>query len=133
MVSTIIFNPSEPHPEEERSDIFGVFHVSSPRRHRLANSTLVDNCSALHLVNSKDLLMPRSITPAGRDYVEVGNGRLPITCWGTRIIKRCLTGPMGKNTCDLTLTQGQPGGGIPRQHHLRSLAHGQQRHLGMQA
>ncbi len=70
----------------------GIFANTLDRaRHPLSDSTLVDNCGACHLVNSKDLLEPGTFVTARSDEcVEAGTSRLPILGYGTRIFPKSL-------------------------------------------
>ena len=74
------------------------------RRHPLSQSTLFDNCGAMHLVNDKSRLVEGSFKKSSSDeVVECGSGALPILGKGTRVIKNLLTGKDGERTQDLIL------------------------------
>ncbi|KAL6360878.1 hypothetical protein LRP88_06586 [Fusarium phalaenopsidis] len=71
--------------------------------HPLAESTLLDNCGATHLVNSPDRLEPGSFVPS-EGYVEAGTSKFRIIGKGTRVLHRVLNGPTGERDRSLTLT-----------------------------
>jgi hypothetical protein len=74
-------------------------------RHPLSASTLLDNCSAIYLVNSKELLKLRSfIKIAYNKCVEAGSFSLPILRHSKRVIKKVLNSIASPNSEDLTLT-----------------------------
>lgn len=83
----------------------GVYSVLPSRRHPLADSTLLDNCGAVHVVNAKDLLLPDSITPTDPVPLDVGTGQCAITAYGTRVITKVFNGARGERTEDLTLKE----------------------------
>ena len=89
----------------ETEEIMGVYSTTGlSTRHPLADSTLVDNCGAMHLVNAKELLVPGSIVKAKHnDVVQSGTSWLPVTGRGKRIIQNVLAGPNGPRTAPLTL------------------------------
>jgi hypothetical protein len=83
----------------------GVYATMDMNRHPLAESTLLDNGAATHLVNSEALLVPGSfIKSTADDSVEAGTSSLMIKGRGTRVFKGALHGPNGPNTGDLTLS-----------------------------
>jgi hypothetical protein len=60
-------------------------------RYLLLQSTLLDNYSTIYLVNSKELIDPRTFVKAKiNDYVEAGTTIIPITRRGTRMIKNII-------------------------------------------
>jgi hypothetical protein len=72
--------------------------------HPLSDSTLFDNCGALHLVNSKDLIMAGTFRSSGpNDIVEAGTQSIPIVGRGIRLIKGILNGPNSPKTVNLKL------------------------------
>ena len=82
----------------------GIYATLNFARHPLSDSTLLDNCGAMHLVNSKDLLEPGTFRPARPDeVVECGSSALPILGFGKRTIKDIFNGPNGAGTEDLVL------------------------------
>ena len=72
----------------ETEEIMGVYATALPlTRHPLADSTLVDNCGAMHLVNSKALLVPGSfVKSSSYDMVQTGTTSLPVVGRGKRVI-----------------------------------------------
>jgi hypothetical protein len=73
-------------------------------RYPLSASTLLDNCSATHLVNSKDLLKLRSFVKAlFNKCVEAGSLSLLILGRGTKVIKKAINGAAGPNIKNLCL------------------------------
>ncbi|TIC91628.1 Retrovirus-related Pol polyprotein from transposon TNT 1-94 [Colletotrichum higginsianum] len=90
-----------PIPESSRA----IFSTALSSAHPLSESTVMDSCGAMHLVNDKGLLEPGSYKlSTSDDYVEVGTSSLPVSGRGTRIIKGVVNGPRGAATEDLTLT-----------------------------
>jgi hypothetical protein len=82
----------------------GVYATMSFDAHPLSKSTLLDNGAALHLVNSKELLVEGSFQKSTRlETVEAGTQAFPISGKGTRMIKGLINGPRGARTEDLTL------------------------------
>jgi hypothetical protein len=60
-------------------------------RYPLLASTLINNCSAMHLINSKDLLKPNLFIKSSiNKSVKAGLSALLIIKRGTYIIKRAL-------------------------------------------
>jgi hypothetical protein len=88
----------------ELLEAHGVYSTTSFSRHPLADSTLLDNCGAPHLVNDKSLLIPGSFvqTHSGRT-IEAGTSSLPIKGEGKRIFRGAFNGANGPGTVDLTL------------------------------
>jgi hypothetical protein len=73
-------------------------------RYPLFASTLLNNCSAIHLVNSKELLELRSfIKVAYNKCIEAGSFSLPILGCSKRVIKKVLNSVISPNSEDLTL------------------------------
>ena len=73
-------------------------------RYLLFASTLLDNCSATHLVNSKELLKLKSFTKvAYNECVKAGSFSLLILGHGKRVIKKALNSAISLNLKDLTL------------------------------
>jgi hypothetical protein len=73
-------------------------------RYLLFASTLLDNCSAIYLVNSKELLILKSfIKVAYNKCVEAGSFSLLILRHGKRVIKKVLNSVASLNSKDLTL------------------------------
>ncbi|RYC59189.1 hypothetical protein CHU98_g7038 [Xylaria longipes] len=73
--------------------------------HALSESTLIDNCGALHFVNSKELLDYGSFVEAvDGEAVDARTTQFPIMGTGTRALKGVLVGENGKRR-DLTLTK----------------------------
>jgi hypothetical protein len=74
-------------------------------RHLLSASTLLDNYSAIYLVNSKDLLKLGSFVKAlFNKCVEAGSSSLPILGRGTKVIKKAINGAISPNIKDLRLS-----------------------------
>ena len=61
----------------------------------LFKSTLLNNYSAIHLVNSKDLLELGSFVPKKGSIVELGVSNIPIKDYGSRIIQGVIDGARG--------------------------------------
>ncbi|KAG6125035.1 hypothetical protein E4U38_007974 [Claviceps purpurea] len=80
-----------------------VFTATENHSHMLANSTLFDNCGAMHVVNNEALLEPGSFKLTFGDCLEAGTTSFPIYGRGTRIIKNILHGNKGPCTEDLIL------------------------------
>jgi hypothetical protein len=73
-------------------------------RYLLLASTLLNNCNAIYLINSKKLLELRSFTKvAYNKYVEAGSFSLLILRRGKRVIKKALNSIASLNLKDLTL------------------------------
>jgi hypothetical protein len=73
-------------------------------RYLLSISTLLDNCSATHLVNSKELLELRSfIKVAYNKCVEASSFSLLILGYSKRVIKKSLNNIASLNLKDLVL------------------------------
>lgn len=82
----------------------GMFSTTDFDAHPLSNSTILDGGGALHLVNSKDLLVKGSYEKSTSLFcVEAGTQSYPIDGYGTRIIKGALNGENGKGTEDLIM------------------------------
>jgi hypothetical protein len=74
-------------------------------RYPLSASTLLDNYSAIYLVNSKDLLKLRSFVKAlFNKCIEARSSSLPILGRGIRVIKKAINGAAGLNIKDLHLS-----------------------------
>jgi hypothetical protein len=70
----------------------------------LSDSTLFDNCGALYLVNSKDLIMAGTFRSSGpNNIVEAGTQSIPVVGRGIRLIKGILNGLNSPKTVDLKL------------------------------
>lgn len=81
----------------------GVYAALDFSRHPLAESTLLDNCGATHVVNSVDMLDKGTfVKDRFGSTVEAGSSSLPILGRGTRTIKGVLNQPDG-GKADLTL------------------------------
>ena len=86
------------------SDALGVYTTLDFSRYLLSESTLLDNYRAIHLVNYKERLSPRSFIKARSDeYIDASSLSLPILGRGTRVIKDYLNRERGLGTEDLTL------------------------------
>jgi hypothetical protein len=73
-------------------------------RYPLSASTLLNNYSAIYLVNSKDLLELRSFVKAlFNKCVEAGSSSLPILGRGIKVIKKAINGAISLNIKDLHL------------------------------
>jgi hypothetical protein len=82
----------------------GVYATLDFLRYLLLVSTLMDNCGATYLVNSKDLLKPGSFIKAiTNKSVKAGLSALLILGHRTRIIKRTLNSASGPIIADLIL------------------------------
>jgi hypothetical protein len=68
-------------------------------------STLLDNCGAMHLVNSKDMLILGSFVPNQGGIVELGILSILIKGYGSRIIRKILDRAQGLGTEDLVLSR----------------------------
>jgi hypothetical protein len=74
-------------------------------RYPLSASTLLDNCGAMHLVNSKDLLELGSFVKAlFNKYIEAGSSSLLILRRGIKVIKKAINKVVGPNIKDLRLS-----------------------------
>ena len=56
------------------------------RRHPLADSTLLDNYKAIHIINAKNLLLPDSIIPTDPILLNVRIRQYIIIAYRTRVI-----------------------------------------------
>ena len=73
-------------------------------RYPLSASMLLDNYSATHLINSKDLLKLKSFIKASYNKcVEAGSLSLLILGYSKRVIKKALNSIASPNSEDLTL------------------------------
>jgi hypothetical protein len=73
-------------------------------RYLLFASTLLNNYSATHLINSKELLKLRSfIKVAYNKCVKAGSFSFPILGYSKRVIKKVLNNITSLNLKDLTL------------------------------
>jgi hypothetical protein len=73
-------------------------------RHLLSASTLLNNYSAMHLVNSKDLLKLGSFVKAlFNKCVEAGSSSFLIFKYSIRVIKRAINKAISLNIKDLRL------------------------------
>ena len=85
------------HPE-------AVYTSIGSTRHPLSDSTLLDNCGAMHLVNDSRFLIPGSFRPDKEDnFVEAGASQFKIIGRGKRIMKKIFMDANGNETIDLTL------------------------------
>jgi hypothetical protein len=74
-------------------------------RHPLFASTLLNNYSAIYLVNSKELLKLKSfIKVAYNKCVEAGSFSFPILRYSKRVIKKVLNSIASLNLKDLILS-----------------------------
>jgi hypothetical protein len=87
------------------NESIGIYATSSGTPHHLSKSTLLDNCGAMHLVNSKDLLEPGSFVPNKDSIVESGISSIPIEGYGSRIMRKVIDGVRGPGTEDLVLSE----------------------------
>ncbi|KAK6579764.1 hypothetical protein PZA11_008000 [Diplocarpon coronariae] len=96
-----VFTVMDPSAFDAFEESFNVYHLSKLERHPLSLSTLLDNCAATHIVNSKDLLVAGTFKPSGdsQQCVEAGTSRLPIIGRGDRYMADSLLqrdgSPMG--------------------------------------
>ena len=73
-------------------------------RYLLLASTLLDNCGAMHLVNSKDLLELGSFVKAlFNKCIEAGSSSFLILGHGIKVIKKAINGAISLNIKDLRL------------------------------
>ena len=73
-------------------------------KYPLSASTLLNNYSAIHLINSKDLLELRSFIKAlFNKCIEVRSLSLLILGRGTKVIKKAINGAAGPNIKNLCL------------------------------
>jgi len=68
-------------------------------------NTLLDNYDAMHLVNSKDMLVPGSFVPNQGGIVKSGISSILIKGYGSRIIRKILDRARGPGTEDLVLSR----------------------------
>jgi len=74
-------------------------------RYLLLASTLLDNYSAIYLVNSKDLLKLGSFVKAlFNKCIEVRSSSFPILGYNIKVIKKAINGFAGPNIKDLRLS-----------------------------
>jgi hypothetical protein len=86
----------------------GMFSTLSFSKHPLSKSTLIDNCSAIHVVNSKDLLILSSFQKAkGNEHIEASTTAFPIAGRGRHLSLDCLLrfGTLEKNVVVKQLTR----------------------------
>ena len=84
----------------------GVYAMLDFARHLLSASTLIDNCGAIYLVNSKDLLEPRTFVLVTLDKtVKARLLVLLILGHSTCIMKRVLHRASRPDTTDLILKE----------------------------
>jgi hypothetical protein len=82
----------------------GIYIILDFSRYPLSQSTLLDNCSAIYLVNSKDLINSGTFIKAKiNNYVKAGITSLLIIRHSTHIIKNVINRPAGPCTKDLIL------------------------------
>ncbi|RYP30332.1 hypothetical protein DL768_011197 [Monosporascus sp. mg162] len=94
----------DPHTLDALDPTPGIYTTIHFGKHPLSQSTLIDNCGARHLVNTRDLLVPGSFVPDSTgETVEAGTSSIPISGKGQRVIKRVLLGASGKPEHDLIL------------------------------
>ena len=73
-------------------------------RYLLSSSMLLNNCSAIYLINSKDLLELKSFIKAScNKCIEAGSFSLPILRYSKRVIKNALNSIASPNSEDLIL------------------------------
>jgi len=73
-------------------------------RHLLLASTLLDNYSAIHLINSKDLLKLRSFVKAlFNKCIKAGSSSLLILEYSIKVIKKAINKAISLNIKDLHL------------------------------
>jgi hypothetical protein len=74
------------------------------RPHPLSDLTLFDNCGALYLVNSKDLIMAGTFRSSGpNNIVEAGTQSIPVVSRRIRLIKGILNRLNSPKTVNLKL------------------------------
>jgi hypothetical protein len=74
-------------------------------RYPLLASTLLDNCSAIHLVNSKDLLKLRSFVKAlFNKCIKAGSSSFLILGRSIKVIKKAINKAISPNIEDLHLS-----------------------------
>lgn len=75
-----------------------------PERHALADSTVFDNCGAVHLVNDFNLLVPGSyVKSTESECVDAGTTSFPISGRGKRVLQNIINGERGPRTENLEL------------------------------
>lgn len=85
--------------------VSGIYSTMDFSRHPFADSTLLDNCGATHLVNNKALLVQDSFVQSTHDeFVEAGTQALPIIGRGKRMFVNALQDEQGNYTRNLTIT-----------------------------
>jgi hypothetical protein len=73
-------------------------------RYLLSASTLLNNYSAIYLINSKDLLKLKSFVKAlFNKYIKVRSSSFPIFKRGIKVIKKAINGAISLNIKDLHL------------------------------
>ncbi|KAG6078719.1 hypothetical protein E4U15_004141 [Claviceps sp. LM218 group G6] len=96
-ISAAIIDPKDiPHRNS-------VYATTGPCPHMFAESTLLDNCGAMHVVNDRNKLEKGTFRETTDDYLEAGTTSFPISERGTRIIRNVINGNDGHNTKDLIL------------------------------
>ena len=77
----------------ETQGLLGIFAILSSSKHPFSNSILFDNCSAVHLVNDRSLLVPGTFTKASPgDIVECSTSLVVIAGRGERVLTSILNG-----------------------------------------
>ena len=77
----------------ETQGLLGIFATLSSSKHPFSDLTLFDNYSAVHLVNDRSLLVPRTFTKASPgDIVECGTLLVVIAGRGERVLTGILNG-----------------------------------------
>lgn len=83
----------------------GIFTITDIK-HPLSQSTVIDNCGAVHLVNSVSLLEEGSFKRTfGNESVDAGSSTLPVLGYGTRRFNNALNGENRERTEDLILSE----------------------------
>jgi len=82
----------------------GVYTALDYGAYLLSASSLLNNCGATHVVNSKDLFEPGSMrkAPPG-DRIETGTTSTPVHFRGRRVFRNLMNGLRGEGTEDLVL------------------------------
>ncbi|KAG6067169.1 hypothetical protein E4U32_004546 [Claviceps aff. humidiphila group G2b] len=97
-----ILDPS-PGMIESNTESRSALTATDDHHRILAQSTILDNCGAMHVVNNVSLLEPGTFKPTFDEYVDAGTTSYLIFGRGTRILKNVLNGINGPCTEDLVL------------------------------
>ncbi|KAG6081818.1 hypothetical protein E4U15_002759 [Claviceps sp. LM218 group G6] len=102
-ISTAIPDPGMHGEYDSLSPHMGDYSTLSPQNHKFSNSTLINNCGEMHVVNDASLLVPGSFKPTEDEYLEAGASKFQISGRGTRLMRKALRGNNGAKSVDLVL------------------------------